>query len=84
MEIGPVTGVRVQPLRRVAPVTDGPSAVFDLERLSRPGAGASNGEDGKTTGGQDDEADDLQILDDQDSSDTSTPSLYTSQVNLFA
>jgi hypothetical protein len=76
MEISPVTGIRVMPVRRAAPVAEGPSAVFDMERLARPAddSWAADGE--KPPGGQDD-ADNEPAAEDTESADAPR------QVNFF-
>lgn len=77
MEIGPVRGLRVLPVRRIAPVAEELSAVFEMEKLARPADDAWAADSDKPSGGQDDAGNDLLS---EDSESTITPR----QVNFFA
>lgn len=74
MEIGPVAGIRVVPVRRIVPLAEGPSAVIDMERLVLPADDVWTGDGGKPGGGQDDEA----------PSEDPEPTIDPRRVNIFA
>jgi hypothetical protein len=84
MEIGPVAGIRVMPVGRVAPVAEGPSAVFDIERLAPPADDAWTSDGRKAAGGQDDEDDELNIDNDPESDRDPLQSQPATRVNFFA
>jgi hypothetical protein len=76
MEIGPVAGIHVVPVRRVAPLAEGPSAVFDLERLALPADDLWTGDGDKLGGGQDDQ-------DEESSADVPEKANDPRRVNIF-
>lgn len=76
MEIGPVAGIRVLPVRRVAPVREGLSAVFEMEKLAHPADDAWATDGDKPPGGQDD-------TDNETTFDESAPADTPRQVNFF-
>jgi hypothetical protein len=84
MEIGPVAGIRVTPVPRVAPVVEGPSAVFDIERLASSADDAWTGDGRKAAGGQDDEDDELNIDNDPEPDRDLLQSQQATRVNFFA
>ena len=78
MEIGPIAGIRVMPMMKAPPVERELSAVFDIEGLARPVDDAWSGDGKKSAGEQEDEADDLFVEDESESSADSR------RVNFFA
>ena len=78
MEIGPIPGIRVMPVAKVPPVEQELSAVFDIGATAREVDEAWSGDGGKSSGGQDDEADDFFAEDDAEPGD------HARRVNFFA
>ena len=61
MEIGPIAGIRIQPVSRSLPAAPELSAVFDIA-LSRSGDDSYSGSGRQAAGGQDNESDDTEEL----------------------
>ena len=78
MEIAPIAGIRVMPVRKVPPKDPSLSAVFDIN-LSRSREDSYSG-NGKSTGGQDDEQN---ATSDEDTLNPS-PQHSIGGINLFA
>ena len=78
MEIGPVSGIRVVPVKRIVPAVEAElPAVFDMEKLARPADDAWTADGDKPPGGQDDADNDLPSEDNE-------PTFAPRQVNFFA
>jgi hypothetical protein len=83
MEISPISGIRVLPVRKVPPAESGLSAVFDIVNTPKPDNDSYSDNGKKAAGGQDDEADDLE--DSETEPSAATPeSGRGAQINYFA
>jgi hypothetical protein len=60
MEISPIAGIRAMPVVKVPPADPELSALFDIENSAGPGDDSYSGSGKKASGGQDDEADELE------------------------
>jgi hypothetical protein len=57
MEISPIAGINLLPVRRLPPAEAELSAVFDIVNAAKPGDDSNSGKGRKAAGGQNDEDD---------------------------
>jgi len=84
MEISPIAGIRAMPVVKIPPKESGLSKVFDVENSSQPGDDSYSGNGKKTSGGQDDETDELEGGMEGDSGGQTSGNLAVTQINFFA
>ena len=60
MGISPIAGIRAMPVVKIPPKESGLSKVFDVENSSAPRDDSYSGNGKKASGGQDDEAEELE------------------------
>ena len=82
MEIAPIAGIRIMPMPKVSPANPGLSGVFDIE-LSRAQEDSYSGNN-KSTGGQDDEAEEQDDMLDDEMEQKLRRIDGTGNINIFA
>ncbi len=63
MEISPIAGIRVMPVVKVPPADSDLSRVFDIQNSSKPDEDTYSGSGKKASGGQDDENEADELID---------------------
>ena len=84
MEIGPISGIRVLPAVKVPPADSDLSRVFDIENSAKPGDDTYSGSGKKSSGGQDDESEEIDQGGEESSGAPAPEDGSTGQVNFFA
>ena len=84
MGISPIAGIRAMPVVKIPPKESGLSKVFDVENSSRPGDDSYSGNGKKASGGQDDEAEELESAAEDESGEQAEEPAQGTQVNYFA
>jgi hypothetical protein len=84
MEISPIPGIRSMPVVKVPPEDSDLSRVFDIVNSSKPGDDSYSGSGKKSTGGQDDETENLEECREVESPAPAPDDEPSAQINYFA
>jgi len=84
MGISPVAAIRAMPVVKTPPKESGLSKVLDVENSSRPGDDSYSGNGKEASGGQDNEAEELEGAAENESSEQAGELAQGTQVNYFA
>jgi hypothetical protein len=84
MEISPIPGIRSMPVVKAPPVYSDLSRVFDIENSSKPGDDTYSGSGKKSSGGQDDENENLEESREVESPAPVPDDEPSAQINYFA
>jgi len=84
MEISPITGIRVLPVVKIPPADPDLSRVFDIENSANPGDDTYSGSGKKSSGGQDDESEEVEESGEGETSAPAPEGDSITQINFFA
>ena len=84
MEISLIPGIRALPVMKTPPADPHLSGVLDIENSSAPGDDSYSGSGKKASGGQDDEADNLEAATELESQADTQADDSASGISLFA